>query len=126
MFLVGIFQWWYGAGWLRHVRRSYAGVLRTANTFSLSLLLKTLFSPFKQISAANVGGSPPAQFHAFLDKTFSRAVGAFIRTFTILFGTVAISLRLAWSFLSIILWTLLPFVPIIGVILWLSGVSVWK
>ena len=90
MFLVGIFQWWYGTGWLRHVRRSYAGVLRTANTFSLSLLLKTLFSPFKQISAANVGGSPPVQFQAFLDKTFSRAVGAFIRTFTVLFGTVSL------------------------------------
>ena len=123
MFLVGIFQWWYGAGWVRHARRSYVGILRTADVFSLALLLKTLFNPFKQISAGGGGASFPAQFQAFLDRLFSRAVGATIRSLTILLGMAVIATRAVWALCSIVLWTILPFVPLIGAVLWLSGVT---
>ena len=124
MFLVGIFQWWYGAGWVRHARRSYVGILRTADVFSLALLLKTLFNPFKQISAGGGGTSFPAQFQALVDRLFSRAVGATIRSLTILIGMAVISARAVWTLCSIALWTILPLVPLIGVALWLSGVTV--
>lgn len=124
MFLVGIFQWWYGAGWLRHVRRSYVGILRTADVFSIGLLLKTLFNPFKQISAADVNGSLPVQFQAFLDKLFSRAVGTAIRSFTIIIGLVVIVIRTLWTCVSIVAWTLLPLMPIVGVVFWMMGILV--
>lgn len=123
---MGIFQWWYGAGWLRHVRRSYVGILRTADTFSLSLLLKTLFNPFKQISAPSVNGGFPVQLQAFFDRLFSRLVGAVIRTLTILLGMIIITARSLWVLASIIVWTILPLVPIIGIGMWLGGVILWK
>ncbi len=123
MFLVGIFQWWYGSGWLRHLRRSYVGILRTADFFSIGLLLKTLFSPFKQISASNVQGGFPVQLSAFFDRLFSRAVGGVIRTLTIVVGLFAILLRTLWTAVSMLLWTVLPLTPIVGVLLWLSGVG---
>lgn len=123
MFLVGIFQWWYGPGWLRHVRRSYVGVLRVADTFSVGLLAKTLFNPFKQISAADVSGGFPVKFQAFLDRLFSRVVGMVIRTFTILLGLVVIAVRALWTLISVIAWTLLPLSPIIGIVFWISGVT---
>ena len=123
MFLVGIFQWWYGSGWLRHLRRSYVGILRTADFFSIGLLLKTLFNPFKQISASNVQGGIPVQLSAFFDRLFSRAVGGVIRTLTIIVGLFAILLRTLWTAVSMLLWTVLPLTPIVGVLLWLSGVG---
>ena len=123
MFLVGIFQWWYGSGWLRHLRRSYVGILRTADFFSIGLLLKTLFNPFKQISASNVQGGFPVQLSAFFDRLFSRVVGGVIRTLTIVVGLFAILLRTLWTAVSMLLWTVLPLTPIVGVLLWLSGVG---
>ncbi len=124
MFLVGIFQWWYGSGWLRHAKRTYVGILRVADFFSISLLLRTLFNPFKQISAANVQGSFPVMLSAFFDRLFSRVVGGVIRTLTIFIGLVVIALRIGWSVVSIVLWTLLPLTPLLGLVLWLSGVGV--
>lgn len=126
MFLVGIFQWWYGSGWLRHVKRSYVGVLRVADFFSLGLLLKTLFSPYKQISAGGVQGPFPVVFRAFLDRLFSRVVGGVIRTFTALVGLVVIMLRALWMLASIILWTVVPLIPVAGLVLWLNGVTPWS
>lgn len=126
MFLVGIFQWWYGSGWLRHIKRSYVGVLRTIDFFSITLLLKTLFNPFKQISASDTGNNLPAQFQAFLDRSFSRMVGATIRTLTIAIAVAVIGLRLLWVLCSIVIWSILPFLPILGAVMWLGGVMPWK
>lgn len=124
MFLVGIFQWWYGSGWLRHAKRSYVGILRISDFFSISLLLKTLFNPFKQISAGRVSGSFPVQLSAFFDRLFSRIVGGVIRLLTVFIGMMAILLRAAWAVMSITLWTLLPLTPLVGLWLWFSGVGV--
>lgn len=86
MFLVGIFQWWYGNGLLQYIRQSFLGVLRTADFFSVGLLLKTLFNPFRQISAAPVGGDLSVQLSAFFDKMFSRVIGAVVRSMVIIIG----------------------------------------
>ncbi len=45
-----------------------AWVLRTADFFSVGLLLKTLFNPFRQISAAPVGGDLSVQLSAFFGQ----------------------------------------------------------
>lgn len=121
MFLVGIFQWWYGRGWVRHLKRSYVGILRTADYFSVGLLFKTLFNPFKQISAGKVQGGLSEQFGAFVDGSISRFIGANIRFWTIIIGLAVILLRSSWVLVSIVSWSVLPFVPIIGLILWLNG-----
>ena len=113
-----------GAGGAGPAPHSCVVILQPADVFSLALLLKPLFNPFKQISAGGGGASFPAQFQAFLDRLFSRAVGATIRSLTILIGMVVISARAVWTLCSIALWTILPFVPLIGVALWLSGVTV--
>ena len=123
MFLVGIFQWWYGDGWIRHLKRSYLGILRIADLFSIGLLIKTLFNPFRQISAAQVQGPLPVQLSAFFDRLFSRAVGSVVRLMTILIGLVVITLRVIWTLISMLIWTLLPLTPFIGFFMWISGVQ---
>lgn len=123
MFLVGIFQWWYGEGWLRHVRLSGLGILRTADFFSIGLLTRTLFAPFHQISAGRVNGPLPVKLRAFADRLFSRIFGGVFRMIFIVIGTIAISLRAVWAFVSLMAWTLLPLTPVIGVVLWQLGVE---
>lgn len=123
MFLVGIFQWWYGDGLLQHIRQSYLGVLRTADFFSVGLLLQTLFNPFRQISAAPVGGAMSVQLSAFFDKLFSRAVGAVVRSGVIIVGLFMIVVRFLWMIIGVFLWLALPLLPIVGIILWQLGVS---
>ena len=126
MFLVGIFQWWYGNGLLQYIRQSFLGVLRTADFFSVGLLLRTLFNPFRQISAAPVGGALSVQLSAFFDKLFSRAIGAVVRSMVIIVGILMILLRFLWMIIGVIMWLALPLMPFIGIILWQLGVSVWK
>ena len=126
MFLVGIFQWWYGNGLLQYIRQSFLGVLRTADFFSVGLLLRTLFNPFRQISAAPVGGALSVQLSAFFDKLFSRAIGAVVRSMVIIIGILMILLRFLWMIVGIIMWLALPLMPFIGITLWQLGVSVWK
>ena len=126
MFLVGIFQWWYSNGLLQYIRQSFLGVLRTADFFSVGLLLKTLFNPSRQISAAPVGGDLSVQLSAFFDKMFSRVIGAVVRSMVIIIGILMILLRFLWMIVGIIMWLALPLMPFIGIILWQLGVSVWK
>jgi hypothetical protein len=123
MFLVGIFQWWYGDGLLRYIRQSFLGVLRTADFFSVGLLLQTLFNPFRQISAAPVGGAMSMQLSAFFDKLFSRAVGTVVRSGVIIVGILMIVLRFLWMVLGVLLWLALPIFPIISIVLWQMGFS---
>ena len=120
---MGIVQWWYGSGWLRHIRRSYVGIVRTADAFSIGLLLKTLFNPFRQISAGTVQGPLPVQLRAFTDRLFSRCIGAVFRILAIGVGMIVIAARSLWTIASIVMWTLLPMTPIAGVALWLLGVT---
>lgn len=111
---------------LQYIRQSFLGVLRTADFFSVGLLLKTLFNPFRQISAAPVGGDLSVQLSAFFDKMFSRAIGAVVRSMVIIIGILMILLRFLWMIVGVIMWLALPLMPFIGIILWQMGVSVWK
>ena len=122
MFLVGIFQWWYGDGLSAQIRRVVLGVLRTADYFSIGLLLRTLFNPFRQISAGQVDGPLPVKFQAFFDRSFSRMVGAVVRTIVLLFGLVVIFVRIIWALLNVLVWLMIPMMPLIGLALWQMGV----
>ena len=123
MFLVGIFQWWYSDGLVKHVKQQYLGILRTADYFSIGLLMQTLFNPFRQISAGYVDGPLPIKIRAFFDRLFSRIVGAVVRTMVIVAGIIMIMMRLVWVAVGIVVWLVLPVSPILGVILWQLGVA---
>ena len=83
----GLLQWWYVGGW-----RIFASGLRnrlrnTADLFSIGILFKTLFAPFRQISAVGDGAS---RWQAFLDRLFSRMVGGVVRLLIIQAGIITL------------------------------------
>lgn len=123
MLLASFLSWWYGAGWRWNAARVGHRLHRASEFFSLALLLKTLFSPYRQISAGGVRGNLTVQWRAFLDRTVSRFVGFFVRSILLIIGTLSLlGLTIGWM-LWLLLWPVVPLLPVVMVALAIMGVS---
>lgn len=109
-----MFQWWYTRGW-RLYFQSYVDQLKNAvDFFSVRLLVRHLFAPFRQISAGHVNTTDlGAKFSAFIDRLFSRFVGTVVRLFLLIIGTIVIIIRAVLGAVIAILWPLVPFLIIV-------------
>jgi len=114
--LTAFFSWWYGEGWKRQVSRVSSRMGGLLDTFSFNLLLRTWFSPFRQISAGSVQGPIGVQLQAIVDKIVSRCIGAMLRTVILLIGVIAVIVVGFLSIVQLMVWPLLPFSPLIGFI----------
>ena len=121
MFLVGLLDWWYGRGWRSQVIRVRDQLSATLEFFSMGQLASTLFAPFRQISAGSVNGPINVQLRAFVDKTVSRLIGAFVRTMVLFTGLIVIAIQATIGALIILFWFVLPAFPLIGFILFAIG-----
>lgn len=125
MFIVGLLSWWYGAGWRGRAAAFRNKLAGTMDYFSIDLLLRTLFSPFRQISAGNVNGSLSVQMHAFFDQLISRVIGAFVRSIMIIIGVMTLIVYGLIGLGLLILWAFIPLFPGIGLVLMLKGWMPW-
>ena len=125
MFIVGVYLWWYSEGWKIVVRRARDSLLTVYDNFSLGLLLKTLFSPWRQISAGRVRGPIGVQMRAFFDRLVSRIIGGFIRSIVLIFGSVAVFLAGVVGLLRILLWPFVPIFPFVAIIFAAGGWIPW-
>lgn len=121
MILAEVFAWWYTTGWTRLVHSAGTRIGVVLEFFSVGLLAKTLFDPFRQIDAGRVRGSLQAELQAFGNRTFSRVVGFVMRSITIFAGLVCATLVTVFGLLQLVLWPLLPLLPIIGIIAAVAG-----
>ncbi|EDK72398.1 hypothetical protein TM7_0483 [candidate division TM7 genomosp. GTL1] len=123
--LMGFILWWYGAGWRQQIDAMQSRLLRVVDMFSIDLLLKTLFMPFRQISAGQVDGSLNVKLHAMIDKLVSRIIGAIVRLITIIAGILVLAGYLVVGIVLLLIWPMVPLMPIIGIILAGSGWLPW-
>lgn len=126
MVIVGLISWWYTTGWRQRLTFMREHLAKMYDLFSFDLLLKTLFSPFRQISAGGVNGPIAVQLRAFADQMVSRLVGATVRTIVLLVGVVTLICSLVWNALVVLLWGVIPLLPIVGVVLAMSGWIPWQ
>ena len=127
MFVLGLLGWWYGPGWKKVARVLTEKLITAEDYFSISLLLRTLFSPFRQISAdARSSGTIGDKIRAALDKLFSRFVGAVVRLILILTATVWLLINTTVDIAILLMWPLLPALPLLGLVLSVSGWLPWK
>ncbi len=126
MLILGLLSWWYGAGWRGRLIRMRDKLAGLADYFSIGLLVKTLFSPFRQISAAKVGGSLNNQMRAFFDRQISRGIGVIVRLVMILAGLTLMFLYVVVDILLLALWGVTPLLPIVGIILMAGGFIPWS
>ena len=123
MLIVSFLQWWYGRGWLTFGYGFLEKLKGSADFFSLGLLLRTLFAPFRQISAYTDDFAPLQQrFMAFFDKLISRLVGFVVRLLIIIFGLVFLFFVAAIGSILVLAWPLMPLAPIAAIILCAMGV----
>ena len=114
-------RWWYTTGWARlfgHIGQRASNVLAA---FSVGLLARTLFDPFRQIAAGRSSGSLNDQTRAFADRTFSRFIGAFVRFMVIVIGLLAWLIVVLIGLVQAVLWPVVPLLPIVGLVLAMTG-----
>lgn len=126
MVIWGMMTWWYTEGWRQCLLRVKGRLAATLDYFSIGLLLKTLFAPFRQISAGNVRGSLDVQMRAFFDRLISRFIGMMVRLVMIGVGGLVILFNVIAGGVTIIFWALVPLLPLVGVALFVSGWLPWN
>ena len=126
MFLVGLLQWWYGAGWKQLLARMHSRLAGVYDYFSIDLLARTLVAPFRQISAGKVQGSLQVQWRAFVDRLVSRFIGGIVRLAMIITGIISLFIFAIMNILASIIWLIMPMAPALGVAIWLIGWVPWR
>ena len=117
MFMLGLFSWWYGAGWAGVMQATQRRLSKLAEMFSIGILLQTLFSPWRRI-ITYPGAGIDAKLRAFGDNLVSRCIGFTVRFFVLISAGVAFVVLGLAGLLEIILW---PLVPLLAVGLIITG-----
>ena len=123
MFAIDLVKWWYVKGWGVFSRGFKTTLKDTADTFSIGELLRTLFKPYRQISANVDGNTPGARMNAIFDKLISRIVGMLSRLVLIFCGLIVMLIELMVGGLVIIMWPFVPALPVVGIVLTIVGVT---
>jgi len=88
-----------------------------ANLFSLPLLLKTFFAPWRRYNWRYPKGFDIAEFfNTFISNTFSRILGALVRIVLIIIGILFQILVIITGLVIFIGWILVPFIIIFGIL----------
>ena len=125
MAIAEIFFWWYAHGWKAFIDKLRHTLGNITDFFSMDSLIRTLFKPFRQISAgsASEGASLDLKFHMFIDRLVSRFIGFFSRLTLLIAGSLIIMIGGLISLVLIILWPVIPFIPVAGIVLAVIGVT---
>ena len=119
MLAISFFEWWYFRGWMIYFQGFRAKLQNTADSFSIGLLLKTLFQPFRQISAT--AGKKTSGMEKIVDALVSRLVGFVVRVFIIIAGIITLILMLVGGAILGLLWPVIPLMPLVG----MAVSSIW-
>ena len=109
--LFEFFFWWYGRGWKRAWTDCFLWVKNVQLAFSVDVLIKTLFSPWKRIVTTS-GKSVDDKMAAMVDNLVSRVVGFFIRIIVLITAVIMILITFVAGLAVAIAWPLLPFLGI--------------
>ena len=105
--ILEMLRWWYGTGWLQAMHRivTWAGGVERA--FSVLLLAKTLFAPWRRIVTA-AGRSLDDKMRAALDNLVSRCFGFVVRFGVLIIAGLATFAAFMGSILLAAIWPLMP------------------
>jgi hypothetical protein len=121
MIVIDMLAWWYAMAWMQVLYGVQQRTMGVLEAFSVGLLARTLFAPFRQIDAGSVRGPINIQIRAWFDRTFSRLFGAVVRTVMIMCGCICAVTVFTISLLWAAFWLLIPVLPVFGVILTVVG-----
>lgn len=118
MLALSLITWWYGKGWFNAAVSLEAMLVGISRMFSVPILLRTLFAPWKRI-VSYPGDSLDAKVRALIDNTISRLVGLMVRLVVLLTALVAEALTAVVGVVWLIVW---PLIPLVGIVLLVKGI----
>jgi len=112
--IVIIFWRWYYGKAIKDILTAWKNfIIFSVEYFSIPLLLKTLFSPWRRDITKKVRGFDIGQFfHVLSFNAISRTVGFIIRIPTIILGIIFFFATVILGALFFILWFALPFIMV--------------
>jgi len=116
--LFDLFIWWYTKGWISAWRAVPENIKNTSRMFTLPLLLRTLFSPWKQIISLG-GRSLNEKLKAMVDNLLSRVIGFLVRVGVLLAACVLIVIT---GILSLVIAAIWPAVPLAAIYFLYRGI----
>lgn len=119
--VVELFQWWYGPGWRHLAKVMRREATRLLQLFSVGLLVRTLFEPWKRIITP-AGHSFIESIRATIDNLISRCVGFVVRGLVISIAGLAALVWLIFSAICLAIW---PLVPVLVVLLVIRSFMPW-
>ncbi|MCA9325867.1 hypothetical protein KDA23_07485 [Candidatus Saccharibacteria bacterium] len=116
MLVLEFVKWWYGRGWAGALGNVKGRAEALSEMFSVSILLRTLFSPWRRI-ITYPGAGLDAHLRAFVDNLVSRFIGFLVRVTVLVTAGVVFGFMIIASAIELIAWPLVP-VAGIGLIVW--------
>lgn len=107
MLLVSFFAWWYGEGWTGVWHRTIEQLHIVGRGFSVKLLLRTLFSPWRRIMTPR-GRGLDAHIHAAIDNGVGRFIGFTVRLIVLITAAFAMAAVGIGGLILLLLWPLMP------------------
>lgn len=109
MLFVDFLRWWYGPGWAMRVRMLVEHLKNMSNYFSIGTLLRTMFSPWRQIiTTARPDQSINDKMSALVDNIVSRMVGFVVRVFVLAAATITLIVVTGLNIIYVVIWPILP------------------
>jgi hypothetical protein len=115
MLAVAFFTWWYGQGWALVFKNIQRRLRQTSQMFSVSILLRTLFAPWRRI-ITYPGASLADHFRAMSDNLVSRMVGFTVRIFVLIAAVVTLIFVAVVAVIEIVAWPLVPIAILAGIV----------
>jgi hypothetical protein len=107
MLLVAFIGWWYGPGWRDAAAQLQGRLNTTILTFSVPILLRTMFAPWRRI-VTRPGGSLQDKARAMVDNAVSRFVGLAVRLLALASAGILLTVYTVIGGIILVLWPLLP------------------
>lgn len=116
MAIAYLLGWWYGQGWSWLLKMVQKNLTAIGETFSVPMLIKTLFSPWKQIQTAATFRN---FFQAAIDNLVSRFIGAVLRIFMLIAALFLTASVVIGGLALIIIW------PVFPLLIFILPVAAW-
>jgi hypothetical protein len=105
--LIEFFTWWFGRGYGELIYYCLSLIKKVQRSFSIPILLSTLFSPWRQIVTLP-GRSFDEKMRAVLDNLVSRTVGFCVRIISLVTALILMILAVALGVIMAVSWPLIP------------------
>ncbi len=111
-----LIAWWYGSAFQRLAMILLSVLHNTADHFSIKILLKTLFEPWKRDVLSSRGLAFDDQIRIYLMNILSRLIGASVRSIVILIGGLWLCLIALGGLIVFFVWSFFPLLMPLGLI----------